>query len=177
MTILKLFRHCYPRLRRAFENPKVALVGGKCLPKYEGQVPELLSAMWAPNDRGERIVGYLSLIDLGDFPKMVDPLLVFGCNFSIRRSVLLAAGGFHPDGLPEQLICFRGDGETYVSRYIAAKGYNAFYDPERVSLSSCPTKSDDFRVFVSARVQRRKSLVPLQRYGLRTVRTVTFNPC
>ena len=112
-----------------FENPKVALVGGKCLPKYEGQVSELLSAMWAPNARGERIVGYLSLIDLGDFPKMIDPLLVFGCNFSIRRSVLLAAGGFHPDGLPEQLIRFRGDGETYVSRYIAAKGYNAFYDP------------------------------------------------
>ena len=117
-------------IEEAFGNSKVALVGGKCLPKHEGPMPEWLNAMWAPNAHGERVVGYLSLIDLGDLAKVIHPLLVFGCNFSIRRSVLLAAGGFHPDGFPEQLICFRGDGETYVSRYIAAKGYNAFYHPK-----------------------------------------------
>jgi glycosyltransferase involved in cell wall biosynthesis len=117
-------------IEEAFGNHKIALVGGKCLPKHDGQVPEWLSAMWAPNSRAERIIGYLSLIDLGDLPKMIDPLCVFGCNFSIRRSVLLAAGGFHPDAFPEKLIRFRGDGETYVSRYIAAKGYNAYYHPE-----------------------------------------------
>jgi glucosyl-dolichyl phosphate glucuronosyltransferase len=114
----------------AFEDPKIALVGGKCLPKHEGQLPEWLSAMWSPNPRGERILGYLSLIDLGELPKPVDPLFIFGCNFSIRRSALVEAGGFHPDGFPEQLSRFRGDGETYVSRYIAAKGYKAFYHPE-----------------------------------------------
>ena len=80
-------------IEEAFGNPKVALVGGKCLPKHEGPVPEWLNAMWAPNSHGERVVEYLSLIDLGDLPKVVDPLRVFGCNFSIRRSVLLAAGG------------------------------------------------------------------------------------
>jgi glucosyl-dolichyl phosphate glucuronosyltransferase len=116
-------------INAAFENPDVALVGGKCLPKYEGPVPGWLSAMWAPNSRGERIIAYLSLIDLGEMPRPVDPLLIFGCNFSIRRSLLVEAGGFHPDGLPEQLIRFRGDGETYVSRYLAAKGYMAFYHP------------------------------------------------
>jgi len=104
-------------------------VGGKCLPRYEGQVPEWLSAMWAPNAHGERILGYLSLIDLGELPKLVNPLLVFGCNFSIRRSVLVQAGGFHPDAMPQRYIRFRGDGETYVSRYIAAKGYKALYHP------------------------------------------------
>ena len=113
----------------AFENPRIALVGGKCLPRYEGRVPEWLGAMWAPNAQGERILGYLSLIDLGELPKFVNPLLVFGCNFSVRRSVLVEAGGFHPDGMPQRHIRFRGDGETYVSRYIAAKGYKAFYHP------------------------------------------------
>ncbi len=116
-------------IKATFENHNVALVGGKCLPKYEAPVPEWLSAMWAPNSRGERTIGYLSLIDLGDMPRPVDPLLIFGCNFSIRRSLLVEAGGFHPDGLPEKLIRFRGDGETYVSRYLAAKGYTAFYHP------------------------------------------------
>jgi glucosyl-dolichyl phosphate glucuronosyltransferase len=117
-------------IKAAFEDQQVALVGGKCLPKYEGRVPEWLSAMWVPNSRGERSIGYLSLIDLGELPKPVDPLCIFGCNFSIRRSLLVEAGGFHPDAFPEQLICFRGDGETYVSRYLAAKGYTAFYHPK-----------------------------------------------
>ena len=113
----------------AFEDSQTALVGGKCLPKHEGPAPEWLSAMWAPNAHGERILGYLSLIDLGEFPKLVDPVLVFGCNFSIRRSVLVEAGGFHPDGVPQRYIRFRGDGETYVSRYIARRGYKALYHP------------------------------------------------
>src|SRR5262249_31079384 len=108
-------------IEEAFEDNEVALVGGKCLPKYDGRVPEWLSAMWVPNSRGERSFGYLSLIDLGEVPKRVDPLLVFGCNFSIRRAVLTEAGGFHPDGFPEQLTRFRGDGETYVSRYLATR--------------------------------------------------------
>ena len=113
-----------------FEDSAVALVGGKCLPKYDGPVPDWISAMWARNSQGEQILGYLSLIDLGERPRLIDPLHVFGCNFSIRRSILLEAGGFHPDGMPQTLMHFRGDGESYVSRYIAAKGYKAFYHPE-----------------------------------------------
>jgi glycosyltransferase involved in cell wall biosynthesis len=116
--------------KRFADYPKIALVGGKCLPRYEKPAPEWLEALWKPNAQGERIFGYLSLIDLGDIPRIIDPLYVFGCNFSIRRSVLSAAGGFHPDSLPQHLIRFRGDGESYVSRYIAAKGHLAFYDPD-----------------------------------------------
>ena len=43
----------------AFENPQIALVGGKCLPRHEGRVPEWFSAMWAPNAHNERVLGYL----------------------------------------------------------------------------------------------------------------------
>ena len=56
-------------VKERFENRKVALVGGKCLPKYEGQVPEWLDPMSAPNSRGDRMIGFLSLIDLGNLPK------------------------------------------------------------------------------------------------------------
>ena len=85
--------------------------------------------MWQPNVKGDRVLSTLSLIDLGDDPKEIDPKLVFGCNFSIRRRVLSEAQGFHPDGMPEQLIRYRGDGETYVANFIAAKGYKAQYVP------------------------------------------------
>lgn len=116
-------------IRNAFRDPKVALVGGKCLPKFESEPPDWLTAMWRPNTAGERVLGYLSLIDLGDEIKPVNPFYVFGCNFAIRRSVLGEAGGFHPDGMPQELIHFRGDGESYVSGFIQAKGYRALYHP------------------------------------------------
>ena len=114
----------------SFEDPNIVLVGGRCLPKFEGQVPKWIENMWIPDQHARRILGYLSLIDLGAAPKVIDPLFVFGCNFSIRRSTLIEANGFHPDGLPQELIRFRGDGETYVSRYIGGRGYLAFYHPE-----------------------------------------------
>jgi hypothetical protein len=59
----------------------------------------------------------------------VNPHHVYGCNFAIRRSVLLDAGGFHPDAMPQELIRFRGDGETSVSKYVQTKGYQALYNP------------------------------------------------
>jgi len=113
----------------AFKRGDVALVGGKCIPKFESDPPKWLAAMWQPNAKGDRVLSTLSLIDLGDDPKEIDPKLVFGCNFSIRRRVLSEAQGFHPDGVPEQLIRYRGDGETYVTNFIAAKGYKAQYVP------------------------------------------------
>jgi len=54
---------------------------------------------------------------------------VYGCNFSIRKHILLEAGGFHPDSMPQELIKFRGDGETAVSEYIQKKGYKAVFNP------------------------------------------------
>jgi glycosyltransferase involved in cell wall biosynthesis len=75
---IEAFQTLLSSIKATFENHKVALIGGKCLPKYEGPVPEWLSAMWAPNARGERSICHLSLIDLGELPKPVDPLLVFG---------------------------------------------------------------------------------------------------
>jgi hypothetical protein len=70
--------------------------------------------------------------------------MVWGCNFVIRKDVLLSAGGFHPDGMPQELIRFRGDGETHVSKYIADNNLKCIYDsrasvyhkvtPERMTL-------------------------------------------
>ena len=116
-------------IKESFDDADVVLVGGKCLPKFEAAPPEWLNAMWSPNPLGERILGHLSVIDLGDDTKPVNPDYIYGCNFAIRRSVLLDAGGFHPDAMPQELIRFRGDGETFVSRYVQNMGYKALYNP------------------------------------------------
>lgn len=113
----------------SFADGEVVLVGGKCLPSYQVEPPTWLRGMWAPKESGDRILGYLSLIDLGDQVRAVHPCHVFGCNFAIRRTILIEAGGFHPDAMPQELIRFRGDGETHVSRFIEARGYKALYNP------------------------------------------------
>lgn len=116
-------------IHESFKDENVIMVGGKCLPKFEENPPEWLSAMWVPNAQVERVLGSLSLIDLGDEVKVVNPFYVFGCNFAIRRSALLEADGFHPDGMPQELIRFRGDGESHVSNIILNKGYKVLYHP------------------------------------------------
>ena len=55
--------------------------------------------------------------------------MVWGCNFAIRKSVLVEAGGFHPDGMPGEMIRYRGDGETHVSRYIVENDLKCMFHP------------------------------------------------
>lgn len=116
-------------IEQSFQNnPEVVMVGGKNLPNFESHPPEWLIQMWKPN-QNERILGYLSILDLGDQPKLISPYYIFGCNFAIRRSILKEVGGFHPDGMPQELIKFRGDGESHVSEYVKKQGYKALYAP------------------------------------------------
>lgn len=44
--------------------------------------------------------------------------MLIGANCVFRKSILYACRGFHPDGMPNHLLMYRGDGETYVEKYI-----------------------------------------------------------
>ena len=116
-------------IAESFQDQEVALVGGKNLPKFESDPPDWILKMWNKDKNGNRIIGYLSILDLGDSKKAITPYHVFGCNFSIRKSTLLAAHGFHPDAMPQELIQYRGDGETHVSRSIEKEALKTFYNP------------------------------------------------
>jgi len=117
-------------IAESFQDPEVVLVGGKNLPKWESEPPEWILKMWEPDKNGDRVLGYLSILDLGNERKFINPFYVFGCNFSIRKKILLEAGGFHPDAFPQELIKYRGDGESHVSRYISDHNYKALYHPQ-----------------------------------------------
>jgi hypothetical protein len=43
---------------------------------------------------------YLSILDDSEGPKEVQ--YIYGCNFSIRRSLLFELGGFNPDGFDDK---------------------------------------------------------------------------
>jgi glycosyltransferase involved in cell wall biosynthesis len=113
----------------SFEDKSVALVGGKNLPNFESTPPSWLLKIYEKRPK-QKILGHLSILDFGDEIKEINPNFVFGCNFSIRKTILMEAGGFHPDGMPQDIIKYRGDGESYVSRYIMDKGYKTIYNPK-----------------------------------------------
>jgi glycosyltransferase involved in cell wall biosynthesis len=116
-------------IQETFKDPAVALVGGKILPKWEGDVPDWIDLFNTVNEYGWTI-GHLSLLDFGDSRKQIPAGYVYGCNFSIRKSVLYECGGFHPDAMPQKLIKYRGDGETALSRAIEGKCYKVIYEPK-----------------------------------------------
>jgi glycosyltransferase involved in cell wall biosynthesis len=117
-------------IKNSFKDKKIYLVGGKNLPKFEARPPSWLKEIWLKKGKYGRTFTYLSISDLGNQTKEIDPLYIWGCNFSIRKSVLLECKGFHPDGMATDLIKYRGDGETYVSRFILNKRYKALYNPK-----------------------------------------------
>lgn len=115
-------------IHNLFQDPDVAMVGGNNLPLFLDTPPEWLSRLWNRKNReGGRSLPSLSILDLPEGTRPLSPYMVWGCNFAIRREVLLKAGGFHPDGMPKDLIRFRGDGETHVSRYVAEQGLKCLF--------------------------------------------------
>lgn len=123
------FQSWLEAIYEAFSQREVRLVGGKNLPLWETPPPRWLERMWN-RQNGDRILGPLSILDLGDRERDMEPALVWGCNFAVRRTLLQETRGFHPDGMPWELIHLRGDGETHVSNYMSQQGYRAFYHPE-----------------------------------------------
>jgi glycosyltransferase involved in cell wall biosynthesis len=111
-----------------FADPEVAMVGGNNYPDFQGPVPGWLERLWAKPAMGGQGIGYLSILSLPNGRREISPYLVWGCNFSIRKQVVLDAGGFHPDSVPRELIRFRGDGETHVSRYVLENKLRCIYD-------------------------------------------------
>lgn len=110
-------------IMEAFSKPDVVMVGGNNLPMFLAPPPSWLMKIWQRKTRlGLKSLPALSIIEFPSSQRHISPFMIWGCNFAIRKDVLLAAGGFHPDGVPKELIRFRGDGETHVSQYVANSG-------------------------------------------------------
>jgi SAM-dependent methyltransferase len=116
-------------IAEAFEFDRVGLVSGKCLPRFEAPPPAWVAELCDRSELGWSI-GWYSLLDFGDRVRTIPHHFVWGCNFSIPKTVFERTGGFHPDALPPELIRFRGDGETAVAADVSAMGLVALYHPK-----------------------------------------------
>jgi glucosyl-dolichyl phosphate glucuronosyltransferase len=97
-------------------------VMGRVLPKWEVRPPGWLKAL-------SREPGFLSLLDMGAGGFYIDPRFVYGDNFFIAAKTVFKLGGFHPDGMPANLLRFRGDGEYGLMLKFKAAGMRAWYEP------------------------------------------------
>lgn len=114
----------------AFSDTELAMLGGNNLPLFIKPPPLWLKQLWEkPSSKGTKFLPALSIIEFKGGQRPISPYYIWGCNFSIRKEVLLAAGGFHPDGMPKELIRFRGDGETHVSRYVLESNMKSIFHP------------------------------------------------
>jgi len=115
----------------SFSSPDVALVGGNIFPDYEVPPPDWILRMWRESSCSfGNYLFYLSILDFGNVTREIPPEYVFGCNFSIRKKMLIEAGGFHPDAMPKELLRFRGDGETSVASSIIRYNAKVLFNPK-----------------------------------------------
>lgn len=110
------------------DDLEVELLTGPSLPEYESDPPEWLRYFWTEDQNGKHC-GWLSLLDFGGEAKEIDPIFVWGLNFTIRKQTLVELGGFHPDNMPEKLQQYQGDGETGLAIKAKKKHKKAVYHP------------------------------------------------
>lgn len=104
-------------------------VVGRILPLWpEGVNPDSLPE-WAGVIYDGKCSGCWGLLDLGAEVRPVASEQVAGGNCFILRDIVIDFKGFHPDGMPDDKVRFRGDGETGFYRRFTEKGYRALYDP------------------------------------------------
>ncbi|MDU4695592.1 MAG: glycosyltransferase family 2 protein [Paenibacillus sp.] len=107
-------------------DPMIGLLGGNNLPIYEGDPPSWVNELWSNCPFG-KMNGFYSLIDFGQMEGEVLSRYVWGCNFSIRKTIVERLGGFNPDGMPKNLLFYRGDGESDVARRLTKLGYKTYF--------------------------------------------------
>lgn len=115
-------------LIESFLDESVGLVGGNNYPNFKGRVPRWLSERWNVLNEFGKALGPLSILDFGQGLFEIDARFIWGCNFAIRRCLLDSAKGFHPDGFPNELLKFRGDGESYVADYVRRSGFRVVFN-------------------------------------------------
>lgn len=106
------------RIIEQFDDKSIAMLVGSIKPNFESQPPNWISRLWEKNGIYNTLTDFSCVEICANDGDDISPYYAFGANFIIRKSVLNECAGFHPDGMPKDLLMYRGDGETYVANYI-----------------------------------------------------------
>ena len=129
-----LFPNWLATVFTTFDDENVMAACGSVIPYDFNVIPEELwkykiringfnvllpiSCFWRKNEAVERFVCDIT------------PDLIIGANAIYRKRVLLECKGFHPDGMPKNMMMYRGDGETYIANWLLNKKAKVVYNPQ-----------------------------------------------
>lgn len=112
-------------------HPEMAAAAGPVRPVWEVELPR-----WLEELRGDsREFSMLSLMEPFDEFRLTADGFFYSCNMAIRRDILLARGGFHPEATGNSWI---GDGETGLNRDMWKKKDLIGYVPEALNYHHIP---------------------------------------
>jgi glycosyltransferase involved in cell wall biosynthesis len=112
--------HWLEALLEAYEHKDVGCAGGKIIVKWDEKPPDWLKPY-------EILYGKL---DYGSTCRVLLPHEpIFGANYSLRKNVLMEAGGFHPELIGTRRV---GDGETGLFCDLISNGVKAVWVPKAV---------------------------------------------
>jgi glycosyltransferase involved in cell wall biosynthesis len=114
---------------RSFEHLRVGMVGGNNLPLLRTPPPEWFESLWQTTPYG-RAIPYYSILEFDETVRPIPARYIWGCNFSVRKSLVEKAGGFRPDGMPKELVHLRGDGESSLASAIVKLGHISLFNPQ-----------------------------------------------
>ncbi len=128
-----LFPNWINTVMNAFEDEEVVYVGGSVIPYDMTLITRDFKRKYEIRKGTYRFIYCISCfwesgINISDMRvhKMPEGSF-FGGNSVYRKKLLYACRGFHPDGMPDNLLMYRGDGETYVKRFILSHKMKAVY--------------------------------------------------
>lgn len=126
-----LFPNWIHTVLTAFEDKEVMYVGGSVIP-YDMSL--LTPDFRTRHEIQKGIYRYIYSIscfwepDITESDTRIHQAEEFiGANCVYRKNILYACKGFHPDGMPNHLLMYRGDGESYVREFILAHKMKALY--------------------------------------------------
>lgn len=116
-------------LKDVYEDDRVGLATGPINLNYEEDPPDWVDPMTL-GEPGAMTLPVFGLLDCGEAIREISGNFVWGTNFTIRKSCLQEAQGFHPCAMPRHLLHFYGDGEVHVGRFVDNAGHKVLYHPD-----------------------------------------------
>lgn len=131
-------------IRRLFENPSVALVGGRVDPHWQRAAPAWLQL--EEDGRYGTMSSPLALLHYGEAQNLGQRTAV-GANMAIRRAVFNSLGGFAPNLGKRRGTLLGGEDHDLCQRAVNA-GYHCEYRPELRVQHWVPVERTRLRYFL-----------------------------
>ena len=131
-------------IRRLFEDPSVALVGGRVDPHWQGAAPAWLQI--DDDGRYGTMSSPLALLHYGEAQNLGQRTAV-GANMAIRRAVFESLGGFAPNLGKRRGTLLGGEDHDLCQRAVNA-GYHCEYRPELRVQHWVPVERTRLRYFL-----------------------------